>query len=63
MTDKLTIDQPFQNSMLESTEHSIARIFFFFINFAEQKAINLEILQREYLMGLMSSWNQLPPNE
>lgn len=55
MTDKLTIDQPFQNSMLESTEHSIARIFFFFINFAEQKAINLEILQREYLMGLMSS--------
>jgi hypothetical protein len=25
MTDKLTIDQPFQNSMLESTEHSIAR--------------------------------------
>lgn len=56
MTDKLTIDQAFQNSMLESTEHSHSqRKKSNFINFAEQKAINLEILQREYLMGLMSS--------
>jgi hypothetical protein len=56
ITDKLTIDQPFQNSMLEYTEHSIAREKKSnFINFAEQKAINLELLQREYVMGLMSS--------